>query len=219
MQRLALLAKIGLGVLGFLLTAAHPSLAGVVVSNLSATVNKSGTISGYVPPQAYAQEFTTGSQSVELESIIVSLGDATFGQAAYAELDADNGGLPGTTLVLFNQPSVGSSFSQVAFDPRSTFTLSANTTYWFALSATRFTEFEWQYTFTASADLLNYAVSNDGESTWTIGSPSGPFLIQVNSAATAVPEPSTWAMMLIGFTTVSWAAYRQQKKLARTASV
>ena len=45
------------------------SRAGIIVSNLTATVGGTGTI--YTPsatgtPQAYAQEFTTGSQSVEL---------------------------------------------------------------------------------------------------------------------------------------------------------
>jgi hypothetical protein len=34
------------------------------------------------------------------------------------------------------------------------------------------------------------------------------------SPASAVPEPSTWAMMLIGFAGLGYAAYRRQRKNA-----
>jgi hypothetical protein len=34
-----------------------------------------------------------------------------------------------------------------------------------------------------------------------------------------VPEPSTWAMMLLGFAGLAWAAYRQRQNFAGAASV
>jgi PEP-CTERM motif len=36
----------------------------------------------------------------------------------------------------------------------------------------------------------------------------------VSSVSTSVPEPSTWAMMLVGFAGLGFAAYRQRTKLA-----
>jgi len=39
-------------------------------------------------------------------------------------------------------------------------------------------------------------------------------LAQVTSQAPAVPEPSTWAMMLLGFASIGFMAYRQESKPA-----
>src|SRR5271166_3885923 len=83
--------------------------AGVVVSNLTATVAGTGTIYTSGPPQEYAQEFTTGSQSVELADIIASLGAATGSFTASAELVADNGSNSPSSTVLtsFSVPTIG----------------------------------------------------------------------------------------------------------------
>lgn len=42
--------------------------------------------------------------------------------------------------------------------------------------------------------------------------------VEFSSVAGAVPEPSTWAMLLIGFAGVGFAAYRQKSKPALMAS-
>ena len=34
----------------------------------------------------------------------------------------------------------------------------------------------------------------------------------------AVPEPSTWAMMLLGFAGIGFAAYRRKNKMAQNAA-
>ncbi len=60
--------------LAMLLVSLGQSHAGVIVSNLGDTVNGHGTICGSGPPQEYAQEFTTGSQSVTLGLIIAPSG-------------------------------------------------------------------------------------------------------------------------------------------------
>jgi PEP-CTERM motif len=39
----------------------------------------------------------------------------------------------------------------------------------------------------------------------------GKFTLAVNSA---IPEPSTWAMMLLGFAGLGFAGYRQRQKFA-----
>ncbi len=43
---------------------------------------------------------------------------------------------------------------------------------------------------------------------------SGKFTIEVTQLASAVPEPSTWAMMLLGFVGVGFMAYRRSLALA-----
>jgi hypothetical protein len=45
----------------------------------------------------------------------------------------------------------------------------------------------------------------------------GPFNAAFSLSGSVVPEPSTWAMMLLGFAGLGFAAYRQARK-ARPAS-
>jgi PEP-CTERM motif len=72
------------------------------------------------------------------------------------------------------------------------------------------------YTFTGTAaEVANagYTVP-DNESI----SVSGSFnQLAVNSAASAVPEPSTWAMMILGFAGIGFMAYRRKNSYNETA--
>jgi hypothetical protein len=179
------------------------SLAATIVSNLTDPVDGAGTIYASGPPQDYAQEFTTGSQSAQLGSIIADLGPTSGTFTAFAELVADNGGLPGSSvLTSFIVPAIPtSSPSDVTFAPNSSIILSANTNYWFVLSATGTGSYKWQYTDTLSSSLPNYAYSHDGVN-WTTGE-GGPFLIEVDST----PEPSSLGLIglagLLGFVWIS----------------
>ena len=57
----------------------------------------------------------------------------------------------------------------------------------------------------ASADPT-FVIDEPGYSDYTIeGVPAGP-------AATATPEPATWAMMLIGFAGIGFVGYRARKR-------
>jgi hypothetical protein len=209
------LTSIGIGALGLALAAAGPSDARVIVTNLSDTVAGSGGIYGSGPPQEYAQEFTTGSKRVELGAVTAALGDASGSFAASAELVSNHDGLPGShVLTSFTVPSIGTSFKDLTFDPKSTVTLAADTNYWFVLSATGTGSFRWDYTSTLKVDLPNYASSSNSGASWKIGSPAGPFLIRVDSAVSAgaasvVPELSTWTMLALGFAALGFASYRR----------
>jgi hypothetical protein len=44
-----------------------------------------------------------------------------------------------------------------------------------------------------------------------------PFLAAVTTEVAAVPEPSTWAMMIIGFLGLGFTAYRRKNDLLRFA--
>ena len=203
------------------------SRAGVVVSNLTATVGGTGTI--YTPsatgtPQAYAQEFTTGSQSVELATVIASLGAASGTFTPSAELVADSSGLPSSTvLTSFTVPSIptGTSYSDLTFTPNNTSVLlSANTDYWFVLAATGTgASYKWQYTDTTNTSLPNYAYSHDSGATWTTGA-GGPFLIEVDSVTqvSSVPEPSSVVLIALGVPAVAIAMRRRFASIVRTNS-
>lgn len=171
--------------------------AATIVSNLSEAVDGTGTVYGSGPPQYYAQEFATGSQNMQLADIIAALGDSTQPYTASAELVSNSGGLPSSTvLTTFTVPAISMAYSNLTFTPNSTVALNANTDYWFVLGATGDGEYSWQYTNTLNAALPDYAVSNDGGMTWSVGNPPGPFLIQVDSgAASTVPEPSSFSMI------------------------
>ena len=87
------------------------------------------------------------------------------------------------------------------------------TTYWFALAASGIgTGFRWNYTDTLQSNLPNYAVSNDNGATWSVGTPAGPFILQVNSA---VPEPSSLVLLALGVSATGIAMRRRSASIVR----
>jgi PEP-CTERM motif len=54
--------------------------------------------------------------------------------------------------------------------------------------------------------------------TLSVPSPDGYFVVDVTTAVAAVPEPSTWAMLLLGFAGVGFMAYRRKSKPALMAA-
>jgi hypothetical protein len=174
------------------------SHAGIIVSNINATVNgTAGIFSPATPPPEWqAQEFTTGSQSVTLGTVIVSLGDASGTFTPFAELVTDDNNKPGSmVLTSFTVPSIGTSFADLTFSPTSSVLLSANTSYWFVLGATGSGPYvyQWQWTNTADPSLSHFAHTENNGASWTSFEGS-PFLIQVNS----VPEPSSFVLTCLG---------------------
>jgi hypothetical protein len=195
---------------------------GVIVSNFTEPQSGSGGVFAAGPSQAYAQGFTTGSQSVELDTVIADLGEAKGTFTASAELLADNGsGLPGstirTTFIVPTIPTGTGNFADVTFTPNSNVLLDADTTYWFALFATgtdTSAVYRWCFTNTLQADLPNYAVRNDGGA-WSIGTPPGPFILQVNSA---VPEPCSLVLLALGVSATGIAMRRRSASIVRATS-
>ena len=76
-------------------------------------------------------------------------------------------------------------------------------------------------TFTTSTDFFNIGFVNPGygivqfssDPLGTFGPPPGVALINV-TVTEAVPEPSTWAMMILGFVGVGFMAYRRKNTSA-----
>jgi PEP-CTERM motif len=50
------------------------------------------------------------------------------------------------------------------------------------------------------------------------GTPAPTFNAAFSVSGTTIPEPSTWAMMLLGFTGLSFAGYRQARKVAAASA-
>jgi hypothetical protein len=195
-----------------------PAHAGVIVSNLNQTMNGHSTIYSGNEPQEYAQQFTTGSQSVELGTVIALVGDATGTFTASAELVTDNSGTPGTTLLTtFTVPTIGTAYSDEIFTPNSSVMLSANTSYWFILSASGADNsafYRWGYTdstsYTGSGSLGEIGVSQNNGSTWTIHPLSyGPEILQVNTAA--VPEPTSLVLMALAVPAIACGYHAKRK--------
>ena len=162
------------------------------------------TIYAAGPPQEYAQEFITGSQSVGLGTVIALVGDATGTFNPSAELVTDNSGQPSSTVVTtFTVPAIptGTALQDETFTPNSSVILSANTSYWFILSASGTDTsafYRWGYTdstsYTGSGSLNMIAVSENSGATWTTHPLSyGPEILQVNS----VPEPASLILMAL----------------------
>jgi hypothetical protein len=205
-----------------------PAHAGVIVSNLTETMNGHSTIYAAGPPQEYAQEFTTGSQSVELGTVVALLGDATGTFTASAELVTDNSGQPSSTvLTTFTIPTIatGATYSDETFTPNSNVMLSANTSYWFILSASGTDAsafYRWGYTdstsYTGSGSLAMIASSNNNGATWTTHPLSyGPEILQITTAS--VPEPTSLILMALAAPAIV-CGYRAKRKagLAHRAS-
>ncbi len=207
-----------------LIVSSVPSRAGTIVSNLTATMNGHSTIYGSGPPQEYAQQFTTGSQSVALGTVIALVGGATGTFTASADLVTDSSGTPGTTvLTTFTLPTIptGTTYSDETFTPNSSVMLSANTSYWFILSASGTGYYRWGYTdstsYTGSGSLGEIGVSTNNGTSWTTHPLSyGPEILQVNSAS--VPEPSSLALMALGVGVTAMAGRFRMKRKAGPAS-
>ena len=52
----------------------------------------------------------------------------------------------------------------------------------------------------------------------TVGGDGDQMLVTSITAVTAVPEPSTWAMMILGFAGIGFMAYRRKAKNALMAA-
>jgi PEP-CTERM motif len=58
-------------------------------------------------------------------------------------------------------------------------------------------------------DMCNGSMSASGACNGSVGDSNGPpFSLLDNVSLTTVPEPSTWAMLLIGFAGLAYAGYR-----------
>jgi PEP-CTERM motif-containing protein len=79
--------------------------------------------------------------------------------------------------------------------------------------------------FVVGGSLLTLASTHTGDNWWTDGSlfvnstlQHAAFLTLETSPVPAVPEPSTWAMMILGFAGIGFVAYRRRRQAGALAA-
>jgi hypothetical protein len=172
-----------------------------------------------------AQLFTLSSTATIDEGAFSDIVDGSTASSVNYAIYADVDGLPGGTALESGSATLTttsadpdlSSFLETF--PIASITLSSGS-YFFAVQAvtSNQSDFLQQGLVTSGA-----AETHDGGLTWSAGyenSSNGQELYGVSVAlGSAVPEPSTWAMMLLGFAGLGYVGYRQRQKLAGAASV
>jgi hypothetical protein len=186
------------------------------------------------PEDFWAEEFTTGGGSYTLTHILASLGGFDRGNNGDFTLTAqlfavtsqsetpDQGTLVATLTQNGSVPTNG--FANVEFDSPSGVTLSPSLSYWFVLSGSSSDgtgAAQWQFTDNPAppnsygpGSLPNFARITVSSGPWT-AFPDFPFLVEVDAAGTAVPEPSS--AVLGGFGLAFVFALRGLVKLRRNA--
>jgi hypothetical protein len=197
-----------------------PALAQVTVSNLSEALYGNGTVDFN---NWRASSFTTDSSSYTLDAITLRIAYGSGGAlpAAFVGIYSDSFGVPGAQFGALTGSSNPTTANDYIYNPASTITLGASTTYWIVAGESSNDGSTYAPRITASV-----AESNTGGATWLIGNnvkASGnqgsswsnhtntPLYLSVT--ATAVPEPSTYAA-LAGVIALGLAVVRRRKMAA-----
>ena len=185
-----------------------PSHADVLVSNIDVPIRG---ITALSQDLWAAQAFNTDASAYRLDSIEVLLGSLTGDLGLVAELHADAGGSPGSTLASLALAGVGTGAPADTVLPGSFFHLSANTAYWLVLGATGSGGFGWAYAQgnaqTGPGSLGGYAYSTDAGASWNPFAAYDPYNIRVN--VSSVPEPSIAGLLLVGLLSMWWLQARR----------
>ena len=185
------------------------------------------TITGpFVPDQGYLV-YDRDPQSFEYDAFAMSFSSPHSGEVTRIKADigsgrgdglgvvtigimADNGGLPDG--VFLNSEQVALSPTKPVRLKGLDWSISGGTQYWLAIVPSPDTFAYWNGNSSGPAFL---SLSQDG-STWIGGLggslPEAKISASFTRSSTAVPEPSTWAMMLLGFVSLGYAGYRRAKR-------
>jgi hypothetical protein len=208
------------GALGLALSMSTSASAAYVYNNLGTAFAGDCSFSTTCAAEAgrgddfAAQLFTLGSPATITGGQWTELDTGGTSTAANYAFYTDAGGLPGTllfsgssadTATLLNDTSYGGYNQELISFGISAVSLAAGS-YFFAIQSVSpvFTTY-----LQPGAVDSGAAETLDGGATW---SPSYEGFDGVSAALTSgVPEPSTWAMMLLGFAGLGFAGYRRAK--------
>jgi hypothetical protein len=160
--------------------------------------------------------FSTGATASVLSLVLINLtNDGVTGSAGSfsVNLYADSSTSPGallTTIASLPDSVLSTSLDSIALFPSTSELLAANTRYWIGLVGPA-SAAAWSVasdtTGTGVADEF-WANSPNGSPIVTANSDASPaYQMLVSVTAPSAPEPSTWAMLLLGFVGLGFARY------------
>lgn len=144
-----------------------------------------------------------GARSLDLNGLVPGSIAQTF--------DVTNGQTYQVTFYLAGNPAGGPNPKTLQSSAGATVLLSSFDTTGHDLQNMGWTPVSFDFTATGPTETLTFLSTTTGDSGNSIDPTAfGPALDNVS--VTAVPEPSTWAMMILGFLSVGFAAYRRKAK-------
>ena len=168
--------------------------------------------------------FSTGSSSVDMVDLAISLSNGGVHTGSFTiNLYADSSTRPGAFLATFgtfNDDVFGTAtgFDLLGASVPPTLALAANTRYWIGLLDNGLSNIAWSHAPDASGTGVAgefWANSPGGVLTVNANSDAAtPFQMLVDATTISVPEPSTWAMMLLGFAGLGFVSYRRTQRAA-----
>jgi hypothetical protein len=198
--------------LGNILTAALVA-ASLSASSASATVLIDTITAPYSPgagwavdkSQTVALRFSSGTATTitDITAYIGSVGSINFG------IMADLAGAPSGSFL--DSTVVSLSTSNPVILSSLNWSVVAGSTYWLAAIAPDGNFAGWNY----DSSVGTFAYTFNGQ--WIVNSSVPRPEASVVGISGAVPEPSTWAMMILGFAGVGFMAYRRRSTAALAA--
>jgi hypothetical protein len=217
MNKILLLSLRGLTA-ALMLSAAGAARADVIFTNLPFASNAGIGVGGpSVERGVVAYPFTAGA-TADLKDAILALG-TNLGTNSPIDLylESSVSGGPGSILATLTQVgSIPTTPGLVSFNySGAPLALVLGTQYWLvAVQPTSGTEDVWSYSTTdTGTSFVN-----------SLGSATGPWEVFATNYSIGaiqvdgVPEPSTWAMMLLGFAGLGFAGYRASRRAATATS-
>jgi hypothetical protein len=200
--------------LGAALLAGGPAGAHAIYSNIGAATNGADPISSLLEPAGFgplADSFSTGAGGFNLADVKVLFRGNSSGGSIVVSLLADNATSPGA--VLASTGPVSDSFltgSPTVQDFSLSAALAPNTRYWIQLSSPDNSRALWAW----SLDQARTGVPGQffDNQRGVFPNSDGPYQMRLTDGA--VPEPSTWAMMIVGLAGAGALARSRRKALA-----
>jgi hypothetical protein len=177
-----------------------------------------------------ASQFHTGTEGLTftLTNVVLSMENATgAADGFFLSIYNDPLGVPGSIVGTFDLSASDdpATAGDNVFIPNGTITLNGGTDYWLVAGATSLTadnSYSWNYpevdtSFDADPEFSGWAINshdyaykqNDVDG-WVVVDGGGGFKFSVTAEVETVPEPSTYALFLLGAAVIFWQVRRKQ---------
>jgi len=189
-----------LSLAGFAVSLGSIAHGGTIYDSLTgATTISSDPVTSFGP---LADSFSTIGATTLVDVKFLLTGDPTAGGTTIVYLLSDASTSPGSVIAQLgsiNDSSLTSSFTVQDVSGFAPVALNAGTRYWIELSSTNSSAF-WAYTY----DIMGPGVAGEffANSAAVFPNYDGPYQMQVNTGAVPIPEPTAFALAMIGIGTL-----------------